>query len=199
MVSSDSSDNNGKKDKGKQRERDDGIQQAEEISSRSSRSSGEGNDITAGGKTSSEAILRDLEATESTNFHSRPDLKTRAMSMGSLSSFAFLPIPLSVERVDPIEAQREIKHLNLISAIALTVGSQVGGGIFSAPVGVTVLFVPIWPVGLYVTRLSKGLETDFAVALISGHCYCSLWKCRRVSTGLARVWSSRLDRCFIVC
>lgn len=87
-----------------------------------------------GGRSSSEASLEDLEATESSAFPVRPPRSARAISFGSLSAFSMLPIPLSVEGVDPVEAQREIKHLNLISAVALTVGSQVGGGIFSAPV-----------------------------------------------------------------
>lgn len=86
-----------------------------------------------GGRTSSEASLGDLEATESMAFSKRPAQHPRAMSFSSLQ-FAAMPIALSVQRVDPDEAQREIKHLSLIGAVALTVGSQVGGGIFSAPV-----------------------------------------------------------------
>ncbi|KAK9897215.1 hypothetical protein P389DRAFT_54590 [Cystobasidium minutum MCA 4210] len=86
-----------------------------------------------GSRSSSDASLEELEATESSSFTSRPPRSARALSFGNLAAFSLLPIPLTVEGVDPVEAQREIKHLNLISAVALTVGSQVGGGIFSAP------------------------------------------------------------------
>lgn len=91
-------------------------------------------DSNDGGRTSSEASLEDLEATESVAFSKRPASHPRGMSFSSLG-FAALPIPLSVQRVDYREAQREVKHLSLVGAVALTVGSQVGGGIFSAPVG----------------------------------------------------------------
>jgi hypothetical protein len=132
-----------------------------------------------GGKASSEASLEDLEATESTSFRARPKQHARALSLSGLANLALLHIPLSVERVDPLEAQTEIKHLSLIGAIALTVGSQVGGGIFSAPVSIAYAF-PSCP--MLSTKLFH-----------TGHRNCTLWERRSFTSSLARFRLTCMD------
>lgn len=110
------------------------------------------------------------------------------MSFGSVAAFAILPIPLSVEGVDPIEAQREIKHLSLIGAVALTVGSQVGGGIFSAP-------VRDFP---YIDPANLGTHVRVAIMQL-GYRYSTYWKRRSFSIGLAWIWPAGMDWSIFVC
>ncbi|CAD6569352.1 MAG: hypothetical protein CYPHOPRED_003298 [Cyphobasidiales sp. Tagirdzhanova-0007] len=64
----------------------------------------------------------------------KPGHRARTQSLSSISfAFDMLPLLLSRETVDPAESQREVKHLDLTSGIALVVGLQIGSGVFSSP------------------------------------------------------------------
>ena len=69
----------------------------------------------------------------------KPGHRARTQSLSSISfAFDMLPLLLSRETVDPAESQREVKHLDLTSGIALVVGLQIGSGVFSSPVSTEV-------------------------------------------------------------
>lgn len=88
-----------------------------------------------------QGFLQDDEEDGDKDFHStglhRPPYghRVRSQSVSSLAfAFDVLPIPISRDRLDPAEQDREVKHLNLSAGIALVVGMQIGSGIFSSPV-----------------------------------------------------------------
>lgn len=78
-------------------------------------------------------------------FPSRPGgHRARSSSLASLGfAFSGLHIPLTSESIDPSEATREAKHLDLLGCISLVVGLMVGSGIFSSPVSMLAEFRPV--------------------------------------------------------
>lgn len=70
--------------------------------------------------------------------------RARSSSIASLGlAFSGLQIPLSRESVDPLEATREVKHLDLLGGISLVIGLMVGSGIFSSPVSFQTVYSSI--------------------------------------------------------